>query len=152
MVDSLTQAERSERMSRVRGRDTGPEMVVRRLVHGMGYRYRLHRRDLPGMPDIVFPRRKKAIFVHGCFWHRHPDPGCKLARLPKSRLEFWAPKLEGNRRRDERNQAALRELGWGVLVVWECHIGYTEHIRNLARAFIEGESCVQSSYSPEPGA
>ncbi len=137
MADTLTRKERSERMSRVRGKDSKPEMVVRRLVHGMGYRYRLHRRDLPGTPDLVFPSRKKAIFVHGCFWHRHPDPACKLARLPKSRLDFWIPKLEGNRRRDRDNQARLGELGWDVLVVWECRIGYKEQIENELRAFLE---------------
>ena len=86
-------------------------MLVRRLAHGMGYRYRLHRRDLPGSPDLVFPSRQKVIFVHGCFWHRHLDPDCKLARLPKSKLDFWGPKLETNRERDERNLALLAELG-----------------------------------------
>jgi DNA mismatch endonuclease (patch repair protein) len=128
MADTLTPAERSERMGRVRGKDTKPEMVVRRLVHGMGYRYRLHRRDLPGRPDLVFPRFRKVIFVHGCFWHRHPDPECKLARLPKSRLDFWLPKLEGNRRRDEANQAALLALGWHFLVIWECEIKDAQHL------------------------
>ena len=137
VADTLSKEERSERMSRVRGKDSKPEMVVRRLVHRMGYRYRLHRRDLPGTPDLVFPSRKKAIFVHGCFWHRHPDPACKLARLPKSRLDFWEPKLEGNRRRDRDNQARLSELGWDVLVVWECQIGYKEQIENIVRAFLE---------------
>ena len=137
MVDTLTKKERSERMSRVRGRDTKPELTVRRLVHRMGYRYRLHRRDLPGTPDLVFPRRKKAIYVHGCFWHRHPDPACKLARLPKSRLDFWKPKLEGNRCRDEESQAKLRELGWNVLVVWECQIARSDHLENTLREFLE---------------
>lgn len=142
MADTLGKAERSERMSRVRGKDTKPELAVRRLVHRMGYRYRLHRRDLPGTPDLVLPSRRKAIFVHGCFWHRHPDPKCKLARWPKSRLEFWEPKLEGNRRRDQENQAKLRELGWSVLVVWECQIGYKEHIENIIRAFLENDHAI----------
>ncbi len=123
MVDTLTQTERSERMGRVRAKNTKPEMAVRRVVHRMGYRYRLHDRNLPGSPDLVFPRFRKALFVHGCFWHRHSDPACKLARLPKSRLDFWEPKLEGNRRRDEENQAALLVLGWRFMVVWECEIG-----------------------------
>lgn len=134
--DTLTPAERSERMSRIRGKDTKPEMAVRRLVHGMGYRYRLHRRDLPGIPDLVFPARKKVIFIHGCFWHRHPDPACKLARLPKSRLEFWKPKLEANRRRDLEKQARLRALGWDILVVWECEIGHKEQLENKIRSFL----------------
>ena len=150
MVDTLTKAERSERMSRVRGKDTKPELIVRRLVHGMGYRYRLHRRDLPGTPDLVLPSRKKAIFIHGCFWHRHPDPACKLARLPKSRLDFWKPKLEGNRRRDRENQARLRKLGWDVLVVWECQIGYKEHIENILPRLSGGRSCGRLRFSPGP--
>ena len=138
MVDTLTKAERSERMSRVRGKDTKPELIVRRLVHRMGYRYRLHRRELrPGTPDLVLQSRKKAIFVHGCFWHRHPDHACKLARLPKSRLDFWKPKLEGNRHRDRENQAKLRNMGWDVLVVWECQAADTDHIRNTLLSFLK---------------
>ena len=121
-MDNLDPIQRSERMSRIRSKDTTPEMIVRRLVHAMGYRYRLHRRDLPGSPDLVFVNRQKAIFVHGCFWHRHSDPSCKLARLPKSRLEFWGPKLEKNRQRDERKQEELRGMGWDVLVIWECQV------------------------------
>lgn len=122
MADTLTPRERSERMSRVRGADTKPEMLVRRLAHAMGYRYRLHGKGLPGKPDLVFSSRRKVIFVHGCFWHRHPDKKCRLARLPKSRLEFWLPKLEGNRQRDEKNQIKLRELGWNAMVIWECQL------------------------------
>ena len=137
MGDTLSPEARSERMSRVRGKDTKPEMAVRRLVHAMGYRYRLHRRDLPGIPDLVFRRLKKVIFVHGCFWHRHPDTKCKLARMPKSRLDFWRPKLEGNRRRDEASQAELKKLGWRVLVVWECEIGHKEQLENKIRKFLE---------------
>ena len=140
MTDTLTPAARAERMSRVRGRDTGPEMVVRRLLHGLGYRYRLHAKDLPGQPDVVFRRRRVAILVHGCFWHRHPDPACKLARLPKSRLDFWLPKLEGNRARDVANVEKLEALGWRVLIVWECQLGNTEQLRNTLQRFIEGHS------------
>ena len=123
-------------MSLVRGRDTKPEMRVRRLIHSLGYRYRLHRRDLPGKPDLVFGPRRKAIFVHGCFWHRHPDPACKLARLPKSRRDFWLPKLEGNRARDERNNAALTEMGWDVLEVWECETSDEELLAKKIREFL----------------
>jgi DNA mismatch endonuclease (patch repair protein) len=115
-----TAAERSAQMARVRGRDTKPEMLVRRALHAAGLRFRLHAKKLPGRPDLVFPSRRVAVFVHGCFWHRHPDPECKLARLPKSRLDFWLPKLEGNRLRDERTKAKLEGLGWKVIVVWEC--------------------------------
>jgi DNA mismatch endonuclease, patch repair protein len=136
--DTLDPAARSERMSRIRGRDTRPEMTVRRLLHSLGYRYRLHRRDLPGRPDMVFRGRRKAIFVHGCFWHRHPDPNCRLARLPKSRLEFWIPKLEANHLRDLRNQDALKAAGWSILVVWECELGDKEQLVNKLVRFLEG--------------
>jgi DNA mismatch endonuclease (patch repair protein) len=136
MIDILTPRERSERMSRIRGKDTKPEMIVRRLAHGMGYRYRLHSRNLPGIPDLVFPRLKKVIFIHGCFWHRHPKPGCKLARLPKSRLDFWRPKLESNRRRDIANEKRLRDLGWKILVVWECEMGNKEQLENKLTVFL----------------
>ena len=140
MTDTLTKAERSERMSRVRGKDTKPEMIVRRMVHGMGYRYRLHDRRLPGSPDLVFRSRRKVIFVHGCFWHRHPDPSCKLARMPKSRQDFWGPKLEGNRERDERNRAALAREGWRQMVVWECECRHEEQLRNKLREFLEDDN------------
>lgn len=129
MPDTLTTAARSERMSRIRGKDTKPELVVRRLIHALGYRYRLHRRDLPGVPDIVFGRLRRIVFVHGCFWHRHPDPRCHLARLPKSRVKFWRDKLEGNRRRDEENEAQLEASGWSVLIIWECQIKDAESLK-----------------------
>lgn len=132
-MDSLTPEQRSERMGRIKGRNTRPEMVVRRLLHGLGYRYRLHARELPGRPDIVFRRRRLAIFVHGCFWHRHPDPACKLARLPKSRLDFWLPKLEGNATRDLEKQGRLEALGWKVLVIWECQTGRMDELESMLR-------------------
>lgn len=122
-------------MSRVRAKDTKPEMVVRRLLHAAGYRYRLHARDLPGKPDLVFPGRRKVVFINGCFWHRHG--GCALARLPKSRTEFWTDKLERNRERDERNVAALRELGWEVLTVWECEVRDPDSLMPRVVAFLE---------------
>jgi len=120
LVDTLSEQERSERMSRIRGRDSVSEMRLRRMIHGMGFRYRLHVRSLPGTPDLVFPSRKAVIFMHGCFWHRHED--CRLARMPKSRVDFWREKLEGNMRRDEENRRRLNEMGWRVLVVWECQM------------------------------
>lgn len=135
MADTLTREKRSARMALIRRKDTKPEIAVRRLIHGMGYRYRLHRGDLPGRPDIVFSRRKKVIFVHGCFWHRHD---CRLGRMPKSRLEFWGPKLEANRLRDEEVQARLLELGWQYLVVWECEIGHHLALEERIRNFLEG--------------
>lgn len=115
-MDREESARCSTQMSLIKSKDTKPELLVRRLVHGMGYRYRLHRRDLPGSPDLVFPARHKALFVHGCFWHRHPDPSCPLTRTPKTRLEFWLPKFEANRQRDLEKQRQLRELGWGIMV------------------------------------
>ena len=107
-------------MSGIRGRDTKPELAVRRHLHASGLRYRLHVRDLPGRPDIVLPRHRIVVFVHGCFWHRHR--GCRFAYTPKSRAEFWLPKLEGNAQRDARDQHRLRELGWRTEVVWECEV------------------------------
>lgn len=122
MPDTLSKAERSARMSRIKGKNTKPEMKVRKLVHSLGFRYRLHRADIPGKPDIVFSKRRKVIFVHGCFWHRHGDSGCSLARMPKSRLEFWGPKLERNAQRDRENLDELTAKGWESLVVWECEL------------------------------
>jgi DNA mismatch endonuclease, patch repair protein len=107
-------------MSGIRGRDTGPELAVRRAAHRLGYRFRLHRRDLPGTPDLTFPRLAKVLFVHGCFWHRHE--GCRLAYEPKSNGEFWRRKFAGNVARDTRTAAELRDRGWEVLTVWECEV------------------------------
>lgn len=136
-MDTLTPQERSERMSKVRSVDTGLEMVVRRLVHGMGYRYRLHRKDLPGTPDLVFPSRRKVIFVHGCFWHRHGDSDCRLARLPKSRLDFWLKKLTANKERDVKSQACLEALGWDVMTIWECQVPDTEALKRDISEFLD---------------
>jgi len=136
VADTLTPNERSKRMSLIRGKDSSPEMKLRRLVHGMGFRYRLHVKDLPGKPDLVFPSRRAVIFMHGCFWHRHP--GCKLARMPKTKLDFWGPKLEGNRERDLRNQEMLKKLGWHVLVVWECEMKNIDKVSNKVRGFLHG--------------
>lgn len=133
-MDSVTRARRSEIMSRVRSKDTGPEWAVRRLIHRMGYRYRLHRRDLPGTPDLVFPGRRKVVFVNGCFWHGHK---CALGRMPKSRREFWVPKIDGNRRRDARKNAALRAMGWRALTVWECQLTALEKLKNKIRRFLD---------------
>ena len=118
MADTLTPQGRSERMSRIRGKDTGPEMALRRALHAMGLRYRLHVRDLPGRPDLVFPSRKAVVFVHGCFWHQHD--GCSIANVPKSNVTYWQAKFMANRARDARTTRRLRALGWRVIVVWEC--------------------------------
>ena len=111
-------ASRSALMRRIRGRDTTPERTVRRAAHALGYRFRLHRRDLPGTPDLIFPRLRKVLFVHGCFWHRHK--GCSRTTWPKTRALYWRKKFEENVGRDRRNIAELKALGWDVLVVWEC--------------------------------
>lgn len=134
-MDTLSNEERSTRMSLVRGKDTGPELLVRKVVHSMGYRYRLHGKDLPGRPDLVFPARKAVIFVHGCFWHRHD--ACKLARLPKSRLEFWGPKLEANKARDARKLTELEAAGWRTLVIWECELRDQQLLRDRLTKFLE---------------
>lgn len=109
-------------MSRVRSKNTGPEMAVRRLVYSLGYRYRLHDRSLPGKPDLVFKGAKKAIFVHGCFWHQHMATSCSASIQPQSNVQFWSTKLNANRDRDRRNQDSLAELDWSVAVIWECEI------------------------------
>ena len=120
MPDALTPARRSANMAAIRSKDMKPEVAVRSMAHRMGYRFRLHRKDLPGKPDLVFPARKAVIFVHGCFWHQHSE--CREGRMPGTRLEYWKPKLEGNIARDIMNQAALAAMGWRVLVLWECEI------------------------------
>jgi DNA mismatch endonuclease (patch repair protein) len=114
-------------MSRIRSGDTKPEITVRKLLHALGYRFRLHRRDLPGKPDIVLPRHRLAIFVHGCFWHQHP--GCRLASKPKTRQDYWTPKLAGNVRRDAEAQEALAALGWRVEIIWECAARKPEQLK-----------------------
>lgn len=123
-------------MRAVKGRDTGPERVVRRLVHGMGFRYRLHRAGLPGKPDLVLPGRRKVIFVHGCFWHGHDCP--RGGRVPKHNRDYWTRKIGRNRERDRAAQAALLEQGWRVAVVWECELKQADELRRRLHAFLKG--------------
>jgi DNA mismatch endonuclease (patch repair protein) len=118
VTDRISSQARSANMARIRGRDTGPELAVRRALHRLGFRFRLHRRDLPGSPDIVLPRHRAVVFVHGCFWHRHS--GCRLTTTPGTRAEFWSTKFEANVARDARAIEALEKQGWQVHVVWEC--------------------------------
>ena len=120
MADTVTSSRRSRNMAAIRSTGMKPEMLVRSLVHRMGYRFRLHATDLPGKPDLVFRSRKKVIFVHGCFWHQHAKKSCKDGRAPKSNLGYWAAKLARNVTRDQRNMEALKAMGWRVLVIWEC--------------------------------
>ena len=141
MADNLTPERRSQNMSRIRSRDTSPEMAVRRLAHGMGYRYRLHVADLPGKPDLVFPRLKLIVEVRGCFWHCHE--GCIDSHIPKTRREYWVPKLRGNRQRDVKNAKQLSKLGWKVFVVWECETKSAAKLqRRLARVLSRGDSAL----------
>lgn len=118
MADTLSKDERSRMMSRIRSTDTKPERIVRSSIHRLGYRFRLHDGRLPGSPDIVLPRLQTVVFVHGCFWHRHQ--GCRFAYIPKSRIEFWKSKFAANKKRDKIAIAMLEDLGWHVIVVWEC--------------------------------
>lgn len=124
-------------MSAVRGCDTKPEMIVRRLLYSMNYRYRLHRKDLPGRPDVVFAGRRKAIFVHGCFWHRHP--GCRKATSPKKRAAFWTEKFDRNVERDRRVEERLAEMGWNSLVVWECETRAPEELAPQLKRFLDDD-------------
>ncbi len=133
-LDPLSPRERSARMGLVRGKDTKPEMRVRRTAHSMGYRYRLHDGDLPGKPDLVFKSRRKVIFVHGCFWHRHE--GCPRCRTPKTRLRFWKKKFRENVDRDARNGEALLKSGWEVLVIWECETENRKLLASKLRKFL----------------
>ena len=146
MVDSLTPEQRSERMSRIRGSDTKPELLVRRFLHAAGFRYRLHVRDLPGKPDLILPKHRTVVFVHGCFWHAH---GCQKGRIPGTRSEFWQEKFASNKARDARNMRALRRLGWQVITVWECTLskGSTRQatLETLARKIRAEDGEVQKS-------
>lgn len=135
-MDSITPRRRSENMRRIRSKGMQPELEVRRLVFSMGFRFRLHARDLPGKPDLVFPRYKKVIFVHGCFWHNHKSTSCKIARMPKSNVGYWRPKLLANKHRDARNTAGLRKLGWNSLTVWECELHDRVQVAKKIRRFL----------------
>lgn len=134
-MDTISKEQRSAQMSLVKSKNTKPELLVRSLAFEMGYRYRLHRKDLPGKPDLVFPKYQKVIFVNGCFWHGHK---CSLGRIPKSRVEFWTEKIDKNRARDKREIKALRSEGWGVLSLWECELRDKDSVRRKISAFLEG--------------
>lgn len=135
-MDNLTRAQRTATMARVRSRDTKPELLVRCLIHALGYRYHLYRSDLPGKPDLVFSKQRKAIFVHGCFWHGHC---CRAGEnRPRSNVSYWSPKLLRNKQRDIANRKALRKLGWGVLVLWECQVGNSARLRSRIETFLGG--------------
>lgn len=134
-MDRLSKSTRSRLMSRVRSKNTSPERVVRSMLHALGYRFRLHYRQLPGTPDIVLPRHNKIVLVHGCFWHGHY---CRRGGEPKSNLEYWRPKIERNRTRDRRIRRALRRSGWQLLVVWECETRKQEELAQKIQQFMKG--------------
>jgi len=142
MVDTRTADQRRRIMKSVGTKDTGPEWTVRRWLHGRGLRYRLHPKQLPGRPDIVLPRLRLAIFVHGCFWHCHD---CRRGRAPKSNLDYWGPKLARNRERDIRKAAELEASGWRVLTVWECETKRDEELSTVLQPFFEGEAEARST-------
>jgi DNA mismatch endonuclease (patch repair protein) len=133
MTDTRTVEVRSKIMASVGQKNTGPEMVVRRLLHRLGYRYRLHAKELPGRPDIVFRPRRKAIYLHGCFWHGH---GCSKGKLPKSKLEYWGPKISRNAKRDKENVSEVRKLGWDVMVIWQCELGNEAELQGRLESFL----------------
>lgn len=136
VMDKLSPDRRSENMRRIKSKGMKPELAVRSLVHRMGYRFRLHGKDLPGKPDLVFRSRKKVIFVHGCFWHLHDDPDCHDGKLPSSRTHYWRPKLERNRVRDAANLKVLESMGWRALIVWECAILKQEQLAAKIARFL----------------
>lgn len=133
-MDSLTKERRSWNMSRIKGKNTKPEIVVRKMLHKLGYRFRLHRKDLPGCPDIVLAKYKTVIFVHGCFWHRHP--GCRYAYSPKSRESFWKKKFEDNVARDQKNFSLLSDMGWSVKIIWECETRDEKNLIKILRSML----------------
>lgn len=129
-------------MGLIRSTDTKPELFVRRLVHSMGYRYRLHRRDLPGVPDLVFRPKQKVIFVHGCFWHGHK---CRLGRMPKSRLDYWEGKISKNKKRDAANLRKLHSMNWKYIVLWECQLHDRNAIAHRIKCFLDGENEIRNN-------
>ena len=136
MADKWTPEQRSRMMARVKNANTTPEVEVRKVLHSLGYRFRLHDRKLPGAPDIILPKHRKVIFVHGCFWHGHT---CNKGRRPTSRVEFWDAKLDANHARDNAAQTQLREQGWGVLVVWECEVKSKSGVSTILTEFMTNE-------------
>lgn len=137
MTDNVSPIRRSEIMRTIKGKNTSPELCVRSLLHRMGYRFRLHVKDLPGHPDIVLPRRKKIIFVHGCFWHGHG--GCNKAALPKSNTEFWSDKQLNNKRRDRLNVLQLKRLGWRALIIWQCELKQLDNVQKTLLLFLSSD-------------
>lgn len=141
MVDNRSKDSRSQLMSRIGSKHTKPELTVRSLLHSLGYRYRLHRKELPGKPDIAFMGRKKAIFVHGCYWHGH---GCKIGKPPKSNLDFWLPKIERNRERDFEKRSELEQIGWQVEEIWQCELKDLQKLSARLQKFIGPKKAIDN--------
>ena len=137
MADKISASGRSQNMAAIRSEDTKPELLVRCLAHRLGFRFRLHRKDLPGSPDLVFVARRKIIFVHGCFWHQHPKSSCLDARHPKSNVNYWSPKLDRNVAREHQSKRTLQLLGWKVLVVWDCETKDAGRLSARLKTFLE---------------
>lgn len=152
MTDNLSPEDRSRCMANIRSRGMKPELAVRSMAHRLGYRFRLHRRDLPGTPDLVFPRHRAVVFVNGCFWHWHPDPACTIAGLPKSNLHYWEPKLARTRSRDKKHTAELICRGWKVLTIWECELRDPETALVRLDAFLSSRSAPATPEQPSPRA
>lgn len=137
-MGTITPEVRSQMMAAVKGKNTKPEIIVRKMLHAMGFRFRLHRKELPGRPDIVLPKYRTVVLVNGCFWHQHP--GCQMSRRPKSRPDYWEPKLDGNIQRDKKNRTELVKLGWRVITIWECELENPEEIAAKLKNLIENKS------------
>ena len=146
MTDVLTPEQRSYCMSQIRSKDMKPEMAVRSMIHRLGFRFRLHQKNLPGTPDIVLAKYRAVIFVHGCFWHWHPDPNCPIAQLPESNVEYWGPKLARTRERDSEHLAELSQLGWRVLVIWECDLRSPESLADRICSHLKLNSAAQGTH------
>ena len=141
----MTDAARSAQMALIKSKNTRPEMIVRRAMHAAGLRYRLHDKRLPGRPDVVFLSRRIAVQIRGCFWHQDPNPACKLSRMPKSRLDFWRPKLEGNAERDRRQEEEIAALGWTLIVVWECQVRDVDRLSSIIQQIKVAPANVRAS-------
>lgn len=149
MADNISSEMRSSVMRAVRAKNTSPERVVRSILHRAGHRFRLHRADLPGNPDIVLPKHRAVVFVHGCFWHSHSDPACKRARMPKSRIDYWKPKLERNATRDAIAVTELEAQGWRTIVIWECELDQIDVVKRKLTEFLEGKLVKAGSAAPQ---
>lgn len=136
-MDTISPDRRSANMRQIKSRDTKPELIVRKAAHRLGYRFRLHRKDLPGKPDLAFPGRRKIVFVHGCFWHQHNDGKCRHGKPPQSNKGYWGQKLANNVARDERNRETLGKLGWQVLIIWECEVTDPEALARRLTHFLD---------------